>query len=120
MLHMKHYLTHILKCDNSSGDMNERVDHWYDYFENFHKNHIIMPSESLNSSLIEEILFMTVRSPPGLTNKENEAICYLNVTIHMLYFNVSFRQLIINIDCYNMMFGLDKNNNILFIITKIS
>ena len=51
---MKIYLTHILKSDTSIGDMNEKVDHWLDSFENFHKKYIIMPSQSLNSLFIEE------------------------------------------------------------------
>ena len=41
---MKHYLIHILKNDTSIVDMNEMVDHWLDFFENFHKKYIIMPS----------------------------------------------------------------------------
>ena len=41
---MKDYLNHILKSDTSSGDMNEKVDHWLDSFENFHKKYIIMAS----------------------------------------------------------------------------
>ena len=57
---MKQYLTHILKSETSSGDMNEKVDHGLDSFENFHKNNIITPSESLNSSLLEDILFITI------------------------------------------------------------
>ena len=39
----KQYFTHISKIDTSSGDMNEKVDHWLDSFENFHKKCIIMP-----------------------------------------------------------------------------
>ena len=54
---MKHYLTHILKSDTSSGDMNEKVDHWLDSFEKFHKKYIIMPSQSLNSSFLEESFY---------------------------------------------------------------
>ena len=67
---MKHYLTHILKSNTSSGDMNEKVYHWLDSFENPHKKYIIMPSESLNSSFLEESLFSTVRSPPGFINRK--------------------------------------------------
>ena len=51
---MKQYSTHILKSDTSSGNMNEKVDHWLDFFEKFHKKYIIMPSESLNYSSLEE------------------------------------------------------------------
>ena len=56
---IKDHWTHVLKNDTSSGDMDEKVDHWLDSFEKFHKNHIIMPSLSLNSLLIEESLFVT-------------------------------------------------------------
>ena len=46
--HLKHndtkdYLTHVLKNDTSSGDMDEKVDHWLDPFEKSHKKYIIMP-----------------------------------------------------------------------------
>ena len=104
---MKQYSAQILKSDNSSGDMNEKVDHWLYYFVKFHKKYIIMPSESLYYSLLEESLFITVQSPPGFINLENETRCYLNATIQMLYVNVIFRQLILIIDCYTMMIGLD-------------
>ena len=50
---MKQYSTHILKSDTSTVDMNERVDHWLDSFEKFHKKYIIMPSELLHSSFLE-------------------------------------------------------------------
>ena len=33
-----------IKNDTSSGDMDERVDHWLDSFEKFHNKYIIMPS----------------------------------------------------------------------------
>ena len=56
----KDYWTRVLKNDTSSDDMNEKVDHWLDPFENFHKKYIIMPSLSLNYLLIEESLFVTV------------------------------------------------------------
>ena len=65
--------------------MNEKLDHWLDSFENFHKKYINMPLESLNSSFLEESLFITVPSPPGFINQENETRCYLNATIQMLY-----------------------------------
>ena len=68
---MKKYSIPILKSDTSIGDMNEKVDNWLDYFENIHKKYIIMPSESLNSPLLEESLFITFRSPPGFINREN-------------------------------------------------
>ena len=100
---MKHYLNHILKSDTSSGDMNKKVDHWLDYFENSHKKYIVIPSQSLNSSFLEESLFVSVQSPPGFINQENENICYLNATLKLLYLNVIFRQLILNIDFYTTM-----------------
>ena len=57
---MKDYLTHVLKYDTSGGDINEKVDNWLDYFENFHKKYIIMPSISSNYLFLEDILFVTV------------------------------------------------------------
>ena len=86
---MKDYFTHVLKNDTSSGDMDEKVYHWLDSFEKFHKKYIIMPSISLNFFL-EESLFVTVRSPPGFINRENETRCYLNAKLQLLYFNVFF------------------------------
>ena len=78
---MKQYLTHTLKRVTSSADTNEKVDHWLDYFEKFYKKNIIMPSQSLDSSFLEESLFITVRSPPGFINQENETRCYLNAKL---------------------------------------
>ena len=40
---MRDYLTHVFKNDTSSGDMDEKVDHWLGSFEKFHKKYIIMP-----------------------------------------------------------------------------
>ena len=40
---MNHYMANILKIGTSSGDMNDKVDHWLDFFEKFHKKYIIMP-----------------------------------------------------------------------------
>ena len=57
---MKDYWTHALKNDTSSGDMDEKVDHWLDSSEKFHKKYIIMPSLSLNALFLEESLFITV------------------------------------------------------------
>ena len=57
---MKDYLTHVLKNKTSSGDMDEKADHWFDSFENFHKKYIIMPSISLNYLFLKESLFVTV------------------------------------------------------------
>ena len=105
---MKHYLTNILKIDTSSGDMNEKVDHWLDSFEIFHKKYIIMPLESSNHFFLGESLYVTFWSPPGFINRENESVCYLNETIQLLYCNVLFRQLILNIYCYTIMIGLER------------
>ena len=66
---MKDHLTHILKSDTSSVDINEKVDRWLDSFEIFHKKYIIMPSLSLNYLFLEESLFVTVWSPPGFINR---------------------------------------------------
>ena len=107
---IKDYWTHRLKNDTSSGDMNKIVYHWLDSFEKFHKKFIIMPSLSLNSLLIEESLFVTVQSPPGFINRENETICYLNATFQLLYFNVLFRELVPKIDCYTMLNGLKRKS----------
>ena len=41
---MKDYLTHVFKNETSRGGMNEKLDHWFDSYENFHKKYIIMPS----------------------------------------------------------------------------
>ena len=87
----------------------KKIDHWLDSFEIYHKKYIIIPSESLYSSLLEESLFITFWSPPGFINRENETRCYLNATIQLLYFNVIFRQFILNINVYTTMIGLDKN-----------
>ena len=57
---MKDYWTHVLQNDTSIGDMDEKVDHWFDSLEKFHKKYIIMPSISLNSLFIEDSLFVTV------------------------------------------------------------
>ena len=66
---VKDYLTRVLKNYTKSDDMDEMVDHWLVSFEKFHKKYIIMPSLSLNLLLIEESLFVTVRSPPGFINR---------------------------------------------------
>ena len=107
---IKDYWTHVLKNDTWSGDMDEMVDHWLDSFEKFHKKYIIMPSLSLNLLLIEESLFVTVWSPPGFINPENETRCYLNSMFQLLYFNVLFRELVFKIDCYTMLNGLKKES----------
>ena len=33
---IRQYLPNILKCDTSSDDMKEKIDHWLDSFENCH------------------------------------------------------------------------------------
>ena len=58
-----------IKNYTSSGDMDEKVDNWFDSFENFHQKYINMPSISLNSLFLEEILFVTVRSSQGFINQ---------------------------------------------------
>ena len=57
---MRDYLTHVLKNNTSSVDIDERADHWLDSFEIFHKKYIIMPSTLLNYLFLEESLFVTV------------------------------------------------------------
>ena len=107
---MKHYLTNIFKSNTSSDDIKEKVDHWLDSFEKFHKKDIIMTSESLNYFFPGESWYITVRPPTGFINQENETRCYFNRTIQILYYNVLFRQLILNIGCYTTMISLDKKN----------
>ena len=80
---VKDYWTRVLKNDTTSDDMNEMVDHCLVSFEKFHKQYIIMPSLSFNPLLIEESLFVTVRSPPGFIDQENETRCYLNSTFQI-------------------------------------
>ena len=117
---MKHYLTNILKSYTSSYDVNEKVDHWLYSFENTHKKYIIMPLESLNYLFLEESLYITVWSPPGFINRNNETRCHLNATIQMSYCNFIFRLIIINIDSYTMMIDLDYRTNIFSIIIQRS
>ena len=100
---MKYYLTHVLNNYTSCGDMNEKIDDWLDYYEKFHKKYIIMPSLLLYSLFLEESLFVTVKSPPGFINRENETRFYLNATLQLFYFNVLFRLLVLNIECYTML-----------------
>ena len=68
---MKDYLNSIFKNNTSSGDMNEKVDHWLNSFKIFHKKYIIITSTSLNYLFLEESFFVTVRSSPGFINQEN-------------------------------------------------
>ena len=111
--------THTLKNDTSNGDMDEKVDHWFDSFEKLHKEYNIMPSLSLNYLLIEEIYFCNSSITPRFINRENETKCSLNATFQLIYLNVLFRQLVLNINCYTVLNGL-KKFNIFFIISKIS
>ena len=41
----RQYLTNILECDTSSNDTKEKIEHWLDSFQKFHKKYIIMPTE---------------------------------------------------------------------------
>ena len=109
---MKHYLTNILKIDTSSDDMNEKVEHLFDSFEKYNKKYIIMPSAWFNSYFTEYSCYITVRSPPGLINRENDTRCYFNETLLLICCNVLFRKLILNIDCFPMMISLDLKNKI--------
>ena len=99
--------------------MNENVDHWLDSFEKSHKKYIIMPSQSLNSSFLEESFSVTVWSPPDFINRENETRCYLNATFQFLYFNVLFRQLILNVDLYTRMNVQGKSQHFVHNFQKI-
>ena len=103
---VKDYWARVLKNDTTIYEMDELVDQCLLSFENFHKQYIIMPSLSLEPLLIEENPFVTVRSPPGFVNQENETRCYLNSTYQHLYFNVLFREMVFKINCYTMLNGL--------------
>ena len=104
-----HYFN-IFKYDTPSDDTKEKIDHWLDYFEKFHKNHITMPTEPYHYLFPEESRNISVKSPLVFINQENETRCYFNSTIQLLYFNVLFILLILNIDCYTMMIIMDKSN----------
>ena len=45
IIKMRQYLTNIIKWDTSSDDMKEKIDHWLDFFNFFHKKYIITPTE---------------------------------------------------------------------------
>ena len=109
-IQMKQYLTNIQKSNTSSDIMEEKVDHWLDFFQKYHKNYTIMPTESFNSSCPENSIYISVIPSPGLINQENETRCYFNATIQLLYWNILFVVLILNINWYNTMISLDKNN----------
>ena len=107
---VKDYWARVLKNDTTIYEMDELVDQCLLSFEKFHKQYIIMPSLSLEPLLIEENPFVTVRSPPGFVNQENETRCYLNSTFQHLYFNVLFRELVFKINCYTMLNGLKRES----------
>ena len=90
--------------------MDELVYHCLVSFEKFHKQYTIIPSLSFDPLLIEESSFVTVLSPPGFVNQENEARCYLNSTFQHLYFNVLFRELVFKINFYTMRNGLKRES----------
>ena len=69
---MRKYLSNILKYDTPSNDMKEKIDYWLDSFEFFHKQYIIMPTESYYPSFTEDSRYIAVISPPGFTIQENE------------------------------------------------
>ena len=100
---VKDHWNRVFKNDTTSDDMDKLVYHCLVSLEKFHKQYIIMPSLSFNPLLIEESLFVTVQSPPGFINRENETRCYLNSTFQLLYFNVLFRELVLKINCYTML-----------------
>ena len=70
----------MFKKDTTIYTIDELVGDCLFTFEKFHKQYIIIPSLSLNPLLIEEKPFVTVRSPPGFVNQENEIRCDLNLT----------------------------------------
>ena len=107
---MKKYFANILKRDTSSNNMKENIDNWLDSFEKFNNKYIIMYTESYNISFIERSRYITVRSPSGFINHENETRCYINATIQLLYCKIIFRQLILNLDCYTVMYSLDRKS----------
>ena len=103
---VKDYWASLLKNDTKIYEMDELVDHCLVSFEKFHRQYIIMPSLSFDPLIIEESSFVTVRSPPGFINRENETRCYLNSTFQHLYLNVLFRELVLKINCFTMLNGL--------------
>ena len=56
----RQYLTNILKCDTSSGDMKENINHWLDLFEKFHKKYVIIPKELYTTPFTEESRYIAV------------------------------------------------------------
>ena len=100
---VKGYWDHVLKKDTTLYEMNELLDDCLVTFEKFHKQYIIISSLLLDPLLMEEKPFVTVLSPPGFVNPENETRCYLNSTFQHLYYNVLFRDLVFKINCYTIL-----------------
>ena len=46
--------------------MKKSIDHWFNYFENFHPHYIIMSKGYSNSSVSEQSRFIAVMTPPVL------------------------------------------------------
>ena len=104
----KDYWARVLKNDTTIYEMDELVDHCLVSFEKFRKQYIILPSLLFNQLVIEESSFVTVLSPPGFINRENETKYYLNSTFQHLYLNVLFRELVFIINCYTILNGLKR------------
>ena len=66
---MRQYLSNILKCDTQSDDTKKKIGNWLDSFEIFHQQYIIIPTESCNSSVTEESIYISVITPPGLIDQ---------------------------------------------------
>ena len=67
---VKGYWARVLKIYTTLFAMNELVDDCLVTLEKFHKQYNIIPSLSLDPLLIEEKMFVQVRSPPGFLNPE--------------------------------------------------
>ena len=85
---MRQYLYNILKRDTQSNDIRVKKDHWLDSFEIFHKQYIIIRTESYSSSVTEDNRYIAAITTPDFNNQENETICDLNTIIQFLYCNV--------------------------------
>ena len=53
-----------------------KIDHWFDSFEIFHPQYIIMPREYSNSYIPEESRFISVMTPPGFINKKRNKMLF--------------------------------------------
>ena len=100
---VKCYWARVINQDTSLFEINELVDDCLVTFEKLQKQYIIIPSLSLHPLIIEEKLFITVRSPPGFFNAEKETRCYSNAKFQHLYYNVLFRELIFKSNLYTML-----------------